>query len=90
VGDLAQLDFDLECPCGKPPTHLIRIHAVDYCTPEEPEAEEFRCTDCVGGFYKMAAQLLHPAGRNHCDTCDLTFDSLSAIIVSLLPLPPKE
>lgn len=82
------VDPEVHCRCGATATHLLTSHLTDCCTPEEQTGTEFMCNACVGSMYQMAAQLLHPSnGKNFCGSCLLPFDSLSAIIVSLIPIP---
>jgi hypothetical protein len=90
AGDTFVVDFDAECECGNHATHLLTIHAVDYCTADEPNRTGFVCQACLTRAYALAAKLLHPSTKlNFCGSCYLTLDSLSGIIVSLVPIPPQ-
>ena len=82
------VDFDPKCPCGNHATHLLEMHAIDYCTPEEPTRTQFICNACLAKVYQMTAKLLHPSELNWCSACGLTFDRQCTIIVSLVPVPP--
>lgn len=82
------VDPGVRCKCGNMATHLLTAHATDTCSPGEETVTEFMCNACMELTYQWAAKLLHPTnGKNFCGSCLLPFDSLSAIIVSLIPIP---
>lgn len=81
-------DFDPKCFCGNYATHFVSMHAVDYCTPEEPTRDTFKCNICLAKMYELAHELIE--GGCFCASCYLTFDSLCSIIVTLYPLITKE
>ncbi len=82
-------DFDPKCPCGNYATHLLSMHAVDYCRPRNQNIVEWKCNTCLEKVYEFAHELVDPAmpGMNYCAICHLRFDNLSDIIVSLWPIP---
>lgn len=88
AGETYVVDFDAMCPCGNHATHLLEMHAIDYCTPEEPTRTQFICNACLAKVYAMTAKLL-TSGNDFCSSCLLTLGSQCVIIVSLVPIPPK-
>lgn len=86
-GDTFVVDFDPKCECGNHATHLLTIHAVDHCTPERPTLTAFACQSCLSMVYGMAAKLLNQPVTTRCWTCMMPFDSLSDVVVHLVPVP---
>jgi len=80
------LDFEAKCHCGNVATHLVESHAVDDCIDREPTWAALVCNACLTKVYYLVAEMVTKAEA--CETCGLTFDSQSAIIVSLIPIVP--
>lgn len=78
-------DFDAMCKCGNRATHILTVHAVDYCTEERPEWVKFICRPCIGTEVARAANIVAD-GEEWCSSCGVPLINLSDIIVRLIPL----
>ena len=79
-------DFDPMCKCGNHATHILTVHAVDYCTEDRPEWVKFICKPCIGNEVVRAATIVAD-GEEWCSSCGLILVTLSDIIVRLSPIP---
>lgn len=82
------LDPGVLCHCGNNATHMIELHAVDYCTPARRTATEFRCNDCLERAYRLVGELLS-LPNNWCSTCMVTFTEVSDVIITMVPIPRR-
>lgn len=78
-------DFNPMCKCGNHATHILTVHAVDYCTEERPEWVKFICKPCIGTEVSRAAEIV-AEGEEWCSSCGVPLVSLSDIIVRLISL----
>lgn len=74
------LDFPVHCPCGRPATNLLEIHAVGFCTPEHPTTSGIRCQICLSRDLTWAQNVADEGGEV-CPNCYLRIVTLSDIVV---------
>jgi len=81
------IEPDVLCVCGNKAVVMLELHAVGFCTDDEPTVAAFKCGPCRDRDVQRAQEMIDE--DVWCVSCGLIIVTLSDMIVRQCPIGAK-